>query len=988
MDLDINEIKIETTPFELTAAEILAILAMRIPPKTPIESAPPSHMSLRPKLITKIETKTFDLKTLVKDKFTMSSGLNKPRFEQLDRILRSNHLYTLATKTRQHPISTVSNPSGYTEESYAKEGDLYVITPADNIPNYVHDLDRLESVMYTAFDKALYHQSQGFIQHDPIMMYTDLRAYFYGRDNNGINAARAALARFKINPTISLKADITLFEEAITNLEYASSETITENIRLSIIDEKFNMDTRIGVRERLTHCQCSYYTYAATMDALKNTPNASIAPGSHHRMNTLQTKSKELCNNFAKGRCTFGERCKYVHDIASTKGAKDIPLKAIQDAVPPTAAPPSGKPASKPKAPFPNYINERHRSEIGTPNGLLSPTNPLGMSRKQHIVLKHLQARDTDWNLSARGGRDSNGNEYGLNMFSTVPSPEPTKTAGEDQTDSPFVPTAFGFIHYHPPTPPLPRSAPYVAPEYRAAGSHGFTYDFLTAPLPTVAESISSEESDDSDTYNVESLNNRSSQKPAEINEDIVEFIKKTILVFHHCLSTEVLPSSFKGYISYIYNSQPTVSSIKYVTHKTSVNLFGWTHINPLKYSEYDDIHVYLGDPHLLELLNVIGNVFLHAGTVTRHADTPLGPGSYNSFSPYATQFNHQPSPGSYTSCIITINDYVHYYEQAARVSLFSETRNYLMLTIIYDFMAFSSQYYRRNLAHRDPTPERMAPLRSALLEGINMLSETARPSDDYIIEFRNLIEIFKAIAHDAIPLPSMPIPGQPLNFGTPRQLRKRPAIPSSDPAAPSTSAFKRPRYSHGHDKAYDDEGEVQLLFSPVTRPRPNSAIIDISAPVYPTIPDTESLQDDDEDVSLDFFSSVPMNTMATQASTIIMDSGAGRTGTSDMTLLKNIKLSHGTTVTGAFGPAITPSHTGTFGPHKLDAVYIKTMGPQTLVSLSQFCNAGNRFIGVFTPTEYRMYELESALPALANLSSHGIEAERGTVKNGIYVRS
>ena len=161
-------------------------------------------------------------------------------------------------------------------------------------------------------------------------------------------------------------------------------------------------------------------------------------------------------------------------------------------------------------------------------------------------------------------------------MFNTVNSPEPKRTAGEDSKDSPFVPTAFGYIQYHPPTPPLPRFAPYVAPEYRAAGSHGFTYDFLTAPLPTVAESLSSEESDDSDTYTVESLSNRSSQKPAEINEDIVEFVKKTILVFHHCLSTDVLPPSFKGYISYIYDSNPTVSSNKHVnTHKTSVNLFG-----------------------------------------------------------------------------------------------------------------------------------------------------------------------------------------------------------------------------------------------------------------------------------------------------------------------------------------------------------------------------------------------------------------------------
>ena len=63
-------------------------------------------------------------------------------------------------------------------------------------------------------------------------------------------------------------------------------------------------------------------------------------------------------------------------------------------------------------------------------------------------------------------------------------------------------------------------------------------------------------------------------------------------------------------------------------------------------------------------------------------------------------------------------------------------------------------------------------------------------------------------------------------------------------------------------------------------------------------------------------------------------------------------------------------------------------MGPQTLVSLSQFCNAGNQFVGVFTPTEYRMYDLTSALPALNILAAKGIEAERGTVRNGIYIRS
>ena len=117
------------------------------------------------------------------------------------------------------------------------------------------------------------------------------------------------------------------------------------------------------------------------------------------------------------------------------------------------------------------------------------------------------------------------------------------------------------------------------------------------------------------------------------------------------------------------------------------------------------------------------------------------------------------------------------------------------------------------------------------------------------------------------------------------------------------------------------------------------------------------------------------------------MDSGAGRTGTSHLELLNDVQPAHETTVTGAFGPSIKPTHTGKFGPLKLDAVYIKTMGPQTLVSLSQYCNAGNQFIGVFTPTEYRMYDLQSALPALKALTDKGVLSERGTVKNGIYIR-
>ena len=156
---------------------------MRIQPPTIGTPQPLIVQNTKEKTVSKTETKPFDLKMLLKDKFTMSSTLNKARFEQLDRILRSNGLYTLAMKTRSIPTSTAENLSWYAEQTYVQDGSTFIVTSADSIPNFVHDTDRLETIMHTSFEKALFHQSEGFITHDPVRMYTDLRKYFHGQDN-------------------------------------------------------------------------------------------------------------------------------------------------------------------------------------------------------------------------------------------------------------------------------------------------------------------------------------------------------------------------------------------------------------------------------------------------------------------------------------------------------------------------------------------------------------------------------------------------------------------------------------------------------------------------------------------------------------------------------------------------------------------------------------------------------------------------------------
>jgi hypothetical protein len=98
-------------------------------------------------------------------------------------------------------------------------------------------------------------------------------------------------------------------------------------------------------------------------------------------------------------------------------------------------------------------------------------------------------ARDTnigDWNLPppGRGGRDSNGNEH-LGMFAVAGSPaEDSSTSGTPVRSTPV------HLQYHPPTPPLPRSAPYIEKDLRSSNRNGYSYDFMIADLDAEAQSM------------------------------------------------------------------------------------------------------------------------------------------------------------------------------------------------------------------------------------------------------------------------------------------------------------------------------------------------------------------------------------------------------------------------------------------------------------------------------------------------------------------
>ena len=84
-------------------------------PPTAVTASSTSTTTKTEKYAPKHLTPKWDLSDLARNQFTLSSTLNKPRWDRLNRILKSNGLYTLAINERVPPRPTLDNITGYTD---------------------------------------------------------------------------------------------------------------------------------------------------------------------------------------------------------------------------------------------------------------------------------------------------------------------------------------------------------------------------------------------------------------------------------------------------------------------------------------------------------------------------------------------------------------------------------------------------------------------------------------------------------------------------------------------------------------------------------------------------------------------------------------------------------------------------------------------------------------------------------------------------------
>lgn len=164
-------------------------------------------------------------------------------------------------------------------------------------------------------------------------------------------------------------------------------------------------------------------------------------------MTSSKPKPKEVCRNFAKGDCKYGDRCFNIHERTSVPSApysKQRVEKKQQPSQQRTEPPPPMYNNGVKKA-GPTYISSRHREYIGQGAHEPTPANQFGLSRNQRVVLSALVAHDNEHTDSWINGsvfnhvsRDSNGNTFAGVLTTSSTSPLPDDTAVPDD----IVPSA------------------------------------------------------------------------------------------------------------------------------------------------------------------------------------------------------------------------------------------------------------------------------------------------------------------------------------------------------------------------------------------------------------------------------------------------------------------------------------------------------------------------------------------------------------------
>ena len=196
------------------------------------------------------------------------------RLRMLHSVLSTTGLLTLIEGRRTEPIMTEVNTHGFSNRKivlvsrveYEDEKSIdsmssepiieRVVLEEDDAFHYIHDNDRLFSLVYIMFSKTLRHHISIRNQklRNGIESYRDMINYIFGQRQQDVKFARKALDNYHINPSVHFRLEYSKWEQLFSNLEHAQSRMMNDVEKMAWVSDRLDSDPRPKIASSFAAC--------------------------------------------------------------------------------------------------------------------------------------------------------------------------------------------------------------------------------------------------------------------------------------------------------------------------------------------------------------------------------------------------------------------------------------------------------------------------------------------------------------------------------------------------------------------------------------------------------------------------------------------------------------------------------------------------------------------------------------------------------------
>ena len=343
-------------------------------------------------------------------------------------------------------------------------------------------------------------------------------------------------------------------------------------------------------------------------------------------MTSAKPKPKEICRNFAKCDCKYGDRCFNIHEQTSapayimmrTQTPGSMVHSSIMYHV--TVMVIHGVFTTSSSSPL--------QDDIASPDDIADPVPSYSLTASSVVPASPVASQ----------------------CSMTPPTMSASSAFSSDASTSSSSTRAHYDFRHDTSRAPMP--------------AHEVQYNLLNLtppprPIPVVSTEVDSDLSDEE--YNVDSDNNTIIMVLVEnqlvvqsdhttLTQHMIDYFRVAVDCFH----VDGIYGTYQEHNLALYKvfTNFTDAPGHYRTH---LALFGWSPSYPLVNYGVNPV-LRKGSPALLELITSLGSVFLRADRTAASTDMPLSETSYMIFSPLGSVYHAQQAPGSYVSMTSSLN--------------------------------------------------------------------------------------------------------------------------------------------------------------------------------------------------------------------------------------------------------------------------------------------------------------------------------------------